>query len=75
MTTIGEGAFVLPFSDELGREFSWNELMLTVTASLPLEVGIFGYFVKSTSVSVSGSVTLDGVLCDLDSVPSMEATA
>ncbi len=75
MTIVGEGAFVLPFSDELGREFSWNELMLTVTASLPLEVGISRYFVKSISVSVSGSVTLDGVLCDLDSVPSMEATA
>ncbi len=42
--------------------------MLTVTASLSAEVGISGYSVKSTSVSVSRFVTSDSVLYDVDSV-------
>ena len=99
VTTIGDGAFALPFSDEhgtelaadaaflagyeyinsdgvlirqpgveLGREFSWNGLTLTVTASLPAEVGISGYLGKPKSLVLSGLVELEGTYYNITSV-------
>ncbi len=99
VSTVGEGAFALPFSDEhgnglaadaaslagyeyvnvggtlvrqpgveLGREFSWNGLTLTVTASLPAEVGISGYSGKPKSLVLSGPVKLEGTAYDITSV-------
>jgi hypothetical protein len=53
---------------ELGREFSWNGLTLTVTASLPAEVGISGYSGKPTSLVISGPVELEGTVYDITSV-------
>ncbi|MBR4225917.1 MAG: leucine-rich repeat protein [Candidatus Methanomethylophilaceae archaeon] len=99
VTTIGGGAFALPFADEhgnalaadavslsgyeyinsdgvlvrqpgveVGREFSWNGLTLTVTASLPAEVGISGYSGKPKNLVLSGPVELEGTVYDITSV-------
>ena len=63
-----DGVLVRQPGADVGREFSWNGLTITVTVSLPTEVVKSRYSVKPTSVSVLGSVTLDGVSYDLDSV-------
>ncbi|MBR6870185.1 MAG: leucine-rich repeat protein, partial [Candidatus Methanomethylophilaceae archaeon] len=63
-----DGTLVRQPGVELGREFSWNGLTLTVTASLPAEAGISGYSGKPRSLVLSGPVELEGAVYDITSV-------
>ncbi len=63
-----DGAFVRQPGPEMGKEYTLDGLKYTVTASMPAEVGISGYTVKPTSVTVSGPLTIDGVAYDVTSV-------
>ncbi len=63
-----DGTLVRQPGPEVGKEYSADGLKFTVTASLPAEVGISGYTVKPTSVSVFRTVTLDGIEFDITSV-------
>jgi len=63
-----DGTLVRQPGLEVGKEYSLDGLKYTVTASLPAKVGISGYTVKPTSVTVSGPVTFDGVAYNITSV-------